>query len=120
MGLGFPVFLKVVPKEVSRDIKRRTSGDLLRSLLEGELFVVWLFFLMFLLVFFLLVPIVLGEEGEEGIPEFLLVVPGVFQQLIELYQVRYAQMQTLQEHQGGKQDGRQPDHRFKCTNYLPT
>ena len=95
-------------------------GDLLWDLLEGELFVVWLFFLPILLVLFLLVPVVFGDEGKERIPELLLVVPGVFQQFIQLHQIRYPEVQTLQEHQGGKKDGCQAYHRTKCTNYLPT
>jgi hypothetical protein len=60
MGLGFPVFRKAFPKQASWHIKRCISGDLLRRLLEGELLVVGLFFLVLLLVFLLLVPIVLG------------------------------------------------------------
>ena len=120
MGLGFPIFRKAVPKEPTRNIKMSMPGYLLGYLLEGELLVDGLFFLMVTLVFPLLVPVVFGKEGQEGIPEFLLVVRRVFQQLIQLHQVRYAKVQTLKEHQGGEQDRCQPIHRFKCTNYLPT
>ena len=105
MRLGFPVFRRAAPKQSPGNIKLGMSQDMLGNLLKRELLVVWLFFPVVLLVFFLLVPVVLGKEGKEGIPELLFVITGVFQQLIQLDQVGYSKVQTLQEHQGGQQDG---------------
>ena len=81
------------------------SGDMLGYLLKRQLLVVRLLFALVLLVFLLLVPVMFGEEGQERIAELPLVVTRVFQQVIQLYQVGYPKIETLQEHQGGKQDG---------------
>ena len=93
---------------------------MLRYLLKRQLLVVRLLFTVVLLVSLLLVPVMFGEEGQEGVPELLPVVRGVFQQFIQLNQVGYSKVETLQEHQGGKQDGGQPDHLIKSTNYIQT
>ena len=84
------------------------TRNLVRELLERKLLVFPLFFLVVLLVLFLLFPVVFGEEGEEGIPVLLMVVPGVFQELVQLGKVRHAQVEALKQHQAGKQYGRQP------------
>ena len=55
-------------------------------------------FALVLLVFLFLVPVMFGKEGQEGVPELLLMVTGVFQQLIQLCQVGHTKMQALQEH----------------------
>ena len=96
------------------------SRDMLGYLLKRQLLVVRLLFALVLLVFLLLVPVMFGEEGQERIAELPLVVTRVFQQVIQLYQVGYPKIETLQEHQGGKQDGGQPDHLTKSTNYIQT
>lgn len=66
-------------------------------MLEGQL----LMFGVILLMFHFLVTVVLGQEGQEGVPELLSVVPGMLHQLIQLRQVGDRQVQALKEQQGG-------------------
>ena len=77
------------------------SHELLRELLEGQL----LMLLVFPLMFLLLVPVVFGQEGQKGVPVCLLVEPGVFHKLIQLGQVSDPKMVALQQHEAGKKDG---------------
>jgi len=92
MGLGFPVFQEVFPKELSGHIKLGMPRYVLRYLLKRELLMVRVLFTVVLLVSLLLVPVMFGEEGQEGVPELLPVVSGVFQQFIQLNQVGYGKV----------------------------
>ena len=54
----------------------------------------------------------LGEKSQEGIPVLLLVITGMFQELIQLRQVGDREVEALEEQQAGEQYGGDPHHVF--------
>lgn len=88
-------------------------------MLERQLLVLGLLFLVLPAVLLFFSSIVFGEEYEKIVPELLPVILRVLKQYVELHQVRYRYMEALQEHQGGHGYGKKARHNLYKVRILP-
>lgn len=79
MFLRFFPLLWGVPIKALAYKEVRLAQYLMRCLLEGQLFMIVLFFLMVFLMIFLLTAVVLVQKSQKGIAKGLLMIGCVFQ-----------------------------------------
>ena len=115
MRLGFFPLLGGVQEEALTDKKMCMAQYLIGQLLKRQLFMVLLFFLMVSIVICFLASVVFVQKGKEGIAKLLLMIGCVLQQLVQLHEVCYGQMQALQEQERREEHGKQSRHRIKDT-----
>lgn len=88
------------------------------QLLKGELLVLGFLFPVFLGVVLFLRAVMLRQKGEEVVSELLLMIAGVFDQLVKLDQVSKRNPDALQEQQQRKHDGKRTRHWIKIVKSL--